>query len=111
MKSKDQTINYCAPYAHHQNGIAERFIRTIEERSRVMLIFAMTRWNIITPNLWPYAVLLATDIYNHIPTKTREPPINMFSQRQKADISQFHVFGSPVYILKKNFQAGKPLSK
>jgi len=72
LKGKDQTINYCAPYAHHQNGIDECFIRTIEERSRVMLIFAMTRWKIITPILKPYAVLLATDIYNHFPTKTRE---------------------------------------
>jgi len=106
LKSKDQTLSYCAPYAHHQNRIAERFIRTIEERSNsmednyseFMAVCSLT-------------VLLATDMYNYFRTKTSEPPINIFSQRLKADISQFHVFGSPVYILDRNLQAGKPLSK
>ena len=39
-----QDIKYSAPGAHHQNGIAERHIRTISDLSRSMFIDAACRW-------------------------------------------------------------------
>lgn len=39
-----QAICYCGVNAHHQNGITERYIRTISEWAHTMLIHAMMKW-------------------------------------------------------------------
>jgi hypothetical protein len=63
-----QRIKFCGVNAHHENGIAERHIRTIIEHARTMLIRAMLSWpDIIQEQLWPYAVRLAVDIHNFTP--------------------------------------------
>jgi len=55
--SQHQQLTLCGVNAHHQNGITERFIRTITERARTMLIHAMLCWpDVITEDLWPFAV-------------------------------------------------------
>ena len=38
---QDQKITFCGVNAHHQNGIAERQIRTLTERACTMLIHSM----------------------------------------------------------------------
>jgi hypothetical protein len=53
---QQQTL-YCGVNAHHQNGIAERQIRTIVDCSRMMLLHAIHKWpDVIHVDLWPYAL-------------------------------------------------------
>ena len=56
LDDTDQTITFCAVGAHHQNGLAEREIRTMTEGSRANLLHAQRRWPAaIGSILWPYA--------------------------------------------------------
>merc|ERR1712127_939813 len=53
----NQQLDFCGVDAHHQNGVAERAIRTIIESARTMLLHAMTKWpSKVTFDLWPFAV-------------------------------------------------------
>ena len=50
---------HSAPYAHEQNGAAERVNRTIMEKARCLLF----QYGLST-NYWPFAVEAATYLYN-----------------------------------------------
>jgi len=96
-----QQYTFCGVDAHHQNGIAERYICTVTEHARTMLIHAMLSWpDIITEDLWPYAVQLAVDIHNITPTSTGLSPQEIFSGvKSSFDFSLPHPFGCPIYVL------------
>jgi hypothetical protein len=54
--------------AHHQNGVAERRIRELQDMARTMLIHANSRWpESVTTNLWPYAIRMASEAINNTP--------------------------------------------
>ena len=54
LNNRGQTIKYSGVGAHHQNGVAERAIRTISESARVMLLHAAIHWPEETMlDLWP----------------------------------------------------------
>ena len=40
IRNNNQRIQYCGVNAHHQNGIAERNIRTVSDMSRAMMLHA-----------------------------------------------------------------------
>jgi hypothetical protein len=55
--------------AHHQNGMAERQIRKLQDSTRTMIIHANHRWpQCVTANLWPYALKVANATYNNSPS-------------------------------------------
>jgi len=97
-----QKPTFCGINAHHQNGIAGRYIRSITKSARTMLINAMLSWpGIIHENLWPFAVQLAVDLHNNTPTSAGLSPIKIFSgSKQSTPSSAFHPFGCPIYVLK-----------
>ena len=67
-KSEGQGLTFAGVNAHHQNGIAERKIRSLQELARTMLVHANKRWpKAITANLWPYAIRMANDVSNETP--------------------------------------------
>eukprot|EP00957_Ditylum_brightwellii_P152639 11618352-Ditylum_brightwellii.AAC.3 len=39
-----QTISYCGINAHHQNGIAEKHIRDLQDQTRKQILHAQARW-------------------------------------------------------------------
>ena len=64
----NQTIDFSGVDEHHQNGIAERMIKTVTYRARSMLLNTMICWtDVITTELWPYAIKLAIDVGNNCP--------------------------------------------
>lgn len=100
-QAQNQNLTFCGVDAHHQNGIAERFIRTITERARTMLIHAMLSWpDIITEDIWPFAVQMAVDLHNMTPTTTGLSPQEIFSGTKcNFDPANCHTFGCPIYVL------------
>ena len=76
-----QTILYCGVNAHHQNGRAEKKIRDLQEMARTMLLHAQHRWpEAINAHLWPYAIKIANDNGNRLPSINGEgvSPIELF---------------------------------
>ena len=44
VKQFGQDLDLCGVGAHHQNGVAERAIRTISTAARAMMLHAMIHW-------------------------------------------------------------------
>ena len=56
VNSLGQKITFCGVGAHNQNGVAERYIRTVFEKARTLLLHAHARWPKVSFDLWPFAV-------------------------------------------------------
>ena len=106
---------YSGAGSHHQNGKAERAIRTIMAMARTMLMHSSIHWpEICDPTMWPMAVQHAVWIYNHIPNPSNGlAPIDMWSKTKfpMTKLQNLHVFGSPVYILDKRIADGKSVGR
>jgi transposase InsO family protein len=103
-KNKGQSLTFAGVSTHHQNGMAERRIRTLQEHTRTMLIHANQRWpKCITANLWPYALRMANDVLNETPNmldKQRRTSQQIFSKTMvQTDLKHWKPFGFPVYVL------------
>jgi len=110
-----QTISFCAVNAHHQNGVAEKKIRDLQEAARTTLVHAKQRWpSAITANLWPCAIRMANAVANRAP-KLKEStvsPTDMFAQIDVAPVAKHsHAFGSPVCVLAAKAQQGQRMKK
>ena len=106
---------YSGAGSHHQNGKAERAIRTIMAMARTMLMHSSIHWpEICDPTMWPMAVQHAVWIYNHIPNPSNGlAPIDMWSKTKfpMTKLQNLHVFGSPVYILDKRIADGNLIGR
>ena len=112
----EQSITYAAVNAHHQNGVAERRIRELQNLTRTMLIHAARRWNnCITANLWPYALRQASEIINNSPNmqnKHRKTPVEIFTKTKVSiNVKHFQTFGCPTYVLDNSLQHNSPYHK
>jgi len=104
-----QDLSFAGVAAHHQNGIAERRIRELQEMMHTMLTHAQHRWtNAISANLWPYALRMANDAFNATPNfkfKDARTPIESFTGTKIASNPiQWHSFGCPAYVLVQGLQ-------
>ena len=109
---KGQALTFAGVNAHHQNGLAERRIRSLQELTRSMLIHATKRWpKVVNAALWPYALRMANDVYNNTPNlqdDKKRSPMNVFSNNEEVRINPKHYkpFGCPVYVLDNELQKG-----
>jgi hypothetical protein len=115
-KQDGQGMTFAAVNAHHQNGIAERRIRELQDLARAMLAHANARWSdSITANLWPYAIRNAGDAINHTPSMQdadRRSPIEIFSNSKVAtNPKHWKPFGCPTYVLTSELQSNRPFHK
>ena len=110
-----QTISFCGVGAHHQNGVAEKKIRDLQENARTMMLHASLRWPMAhSVSLWPYSLRTAVDVMNATPRvdKTSISPIEKFSGvKIRPQLKNFHSFGCPVYVLSAPLQTQQAQSK
>ena len=130
IQKSGQSLSFCGVNAHHQNGKAENRIKDITTGARTALLHASHRWpKAIHASLWPAALKNYVNLRNALPTefipgvregrgKRKTPdryehsPIAKFGDMDKeVDLSQFHPFGSPVYVLENSLQAQKAHNK
>ena len=78
----NQTIDFSGVDVHHQNVIAERMVKTVTYCSRSILLNVMTwRTDVITTELWPYAIKLAIDTGNNCPDESGLTVLYHFSSK------------------------------
>ena len=88
FKDTQQGLTFAGVNYHHQNGRAERRIRSLQDLARCQMIHSQHRWPItITSNLWTYTTCHASaningTLYCNINYKSK--PTHMFS-RPKVD--------------------------
>ena len=87
-------LTYSAPYSPEQNGVSERFNRTIINKVRAMLISSG-----VGKPLWGEAIQAATYIHNRTPNSSLQGYISPYEARtgDKPDISTIRTFGSIAY--------------
>ena len=70
IEKYDQDISFCGVNVHHQNGVAERHIRTIVEKGHTNFLHTATKWPHTVPTeLWTYAVNYSVYQWNNTPCK------------------------------------------
>jgi hypothetical protein len=128
IENAKQTLSFCGPYAHHQNGKAENRIKHVTMGGRTALLHAAHRWHkAIDASLWPATIKNYTNLRNSMPTNfvanakvgRKEPldqydgsPVSRFSGTVvESNLDHFHPFGSPVYILEGKLQAQQSFNK
>ena len=109
-----QSITYCGVNAHFQNGMAEKRIRDLQDQTTTMLLHAEAKWpDVISANLWPYALREANESLNATPSKLTGKVANqMFSNSDTPTmLRHYHPFGCPAYVLNDSLAAGKSIPK
>ena len=88
------THNTTAPYTPEQNGVAERFNRTVMEKVRPMLFDAKLDFS-----YWAQAAITATYAKNRSPSSHHpsQTPWELF-HGSKPDVSGMRVFGAKAYV-------------
>jgi hypothetical protein len=79
-----------------------------------MLIHAMISWpDIISEQLWPFALQLAMDLHNHTPGSSGLSPLEIFSgaKSPSTTIRDFHPFGCPIFVLDPSLQQGHKIPR
>lgn len=83
------------PYSPQQNGVAERYNRTIMEKTRSMIQDAAC-----DQRMWAEAANTAVYLINRSPTKMLpgKTPEEIWNNEKKVNLSHLKVFGCPCYV-------------
>ena len=84
---------FSAPYTPQQNGVAERYNRTIKDR-----VFAMLDDCSLSTCYWPYALTYATHVINVSPKAGQPHTPHRAFHGSDANMSFFHPFGCTVWV-------------
>ena len=104
LKEKGIERHLTMPGSPQQNGLAERFNRTIMEKARAMLHAAG-----MSPGFWEYAVHTAVHVFNRTPTRVLNwrTPYEVWNSGQVPDVSHFRTFGCKGYMHIPDDKRGK----
>ena len=83
------------PYSPQQNGMAERWNRTLLDKARAMLHTAG-----LSLGFWEFAVHTAVHIHNRTPSRTIgwRTPHELWTDGHVPDVSYFRIFGCKAYV-------------
>ena len=111
LNTRNQTIRFSGAGAAHQNGIAERAIKTMVNMARTMLIHAdlHSPGGTISMDLWPMAMDHAVWLYNRIPRQENGiAPIEIWSRTTihpyDSIFRNCHTWGCPTFVLEPKLQ-------
>ena len=101
LKQNKQTIDFSGTIAHHQNGIAERAIRTVMEWVRTMMLHSdLHRPEQADLSLWPLEMDYTVHLWNNVPNREHRlipnKIINGTLQPNFNSLKQAHIWGFPV---------------
>ena len=102
--------------AKHQNGVAERNIKTVAQWARANMLHLATHWpQHASSTFWPQAIDYAVWVFNRMPNMITGISPNEIWSSVRGDsgtqLSRTHVFGCPVYVLDAALQDGKKIPK
>ena len=95
FQSKGISVQVTAPYAHSQNGKAERYVRTLEDGGQTLIADSG-----LPASFWGDAVLTVQYIRNRVPTSTlpdNKTPFEVFFGK-KPDLSHLRVWGCQCFV-------------
>ena len=82
-QSKSQLLMFASKNTQHQNGMAERCIRELQDSAQTMLIHTNHRWpTAINAHLWLYAFHTVNKVYNVTPClqdKEVQSPVQVYN--------------------------------
>ena len=112
---KEQELDLSGVGAHHQNGKAERAIRTITSLARAMMIHSALHWP-EAHNLshWPMAMDHAVYLWNNLPASDGLSAEEKFTRQKFPNydhLRRAHVWGAPTYVLDPKLQDGNKIPK
>ena len=111
----EQQLKFSGVGAHHQNGVAERSIRTVTEKARTMMQHSYHHWpDEFQVHLWPFALDYACWLHNHTPSQTHGwAPLELFcgTHIDCQHLQRSRVWGCPGYVLSPTLQDGKKIPK
>lgn len=112
---KEQNLKLSGVGSQHQNGKAERSIRTVFSLARAMMIHSALYWpDSHDLSHWPMAVNHAVWILNNLPGDDGLSAEEKFSGQKLFNYDHLrstHVWGAPVYVLDPALQNGSKLPK
>jgi len=105
-----QAIHFSGIGAAHQNGVAERGIKTTAQMARTSMIHSAVRApDLVAQDLWPMAMNHAVWLHNRIPRMDSGlSPLELWSKSAACNITDLlrnvHVWGCPVFVLEPELQ-------
>jgi hypothetical protein len=95
LKSRGITMQITTPYAHSQNGKAERFVRTIEDGAQTLLADSK-----LTMSFWGDAALTMNYLRNRAPTVALPSGVTAFEMmnHRKPNLSNLRVWGCQCFV-------------
>ena len=93
LKGIEHKLNI--PYSPQQNGLAERWNRTLLDKARAMMHSAG-----LSLGFWEFAIDTAVHTYNRTPQRSIQwrTPHELWTDGHVPDVSYFRVFGSKAYV-------------
>jgi hypothetical protein len=112
---QQQKFSFSGVGAKHQNGIAERNIKTVVQWAHANMLHLATHWPAEAhKRYWPQVIDYAVWVFNCLPNSTSGIlPNKLWSRVQHVDneLHHAHIFGCPVYVLDVLLQDGKKIPK
>ena len=109
LLKKQKKIRFSGDGSSHQNGAAERAIKTVVTMARTTLMHVALRYpeDTSSTGIWPMVMDYAAWAYNWIPDMhSGLPAIEIWSRSRFEPVSEIisncHVWGCPTYVLEPN---------